>query len=774
MGYQGSRLAQSSALTVTPSDRKPLISEEKITAGNRRPVAAAERLPALSRQELAFVRAWAEGIEPARAWEHFLQRPGSGDARRARAELLRLLELLRRLARLNGRPELAALLRRDPQAIVERGGPAVTLEQFSAGFDEDFYSEAELLELYQQAHGAASSGGAARRRQRLRTRLVQAVQWLGERAGRDPQPQDAVTLWLDAPLAARLARAGLARLSDLHGAIARHGRRWHRGVPRLGPRGAAALEQWLQAHRGTLGALPSPAPSARRGVRRLALPPVPRPAPDGVPVALEHWAAPGFAQPDAQALRGCLAGLAGRPHTQRAYRREAERWLLWAALLRGRPLAALTPADTDAYRAFLAAPPEGWLAPRGTPRGHEDWRPFEGPLSPGSQATALRILRAMGHRLVAVGHLASNPWQDAPPAAPAAPSSGVDVLSRVAPRGVASGAGDGTCGGIEEGLAGAAGGPGGLGGLGGLGESGEAAGVAGVAGVAGATDAAEAAEAAIAAGVPGVAGVAGSGGPAGAGGAVGTVRAAVAPAPASAVSPGQPAGRGRRSAASGPGRVRAPRRLPAAAWAHWESWLQQQAPSPAHSRLRLAARWSADLGLRLSELTSAQLGWIGGGGGALQLADLDGTRPLVLQPPRARSPRPLSAAALAALRDHLADRGRTALSLSADTPVLSRLDREAPLSAARLHDLLEAAFRRCADSVAGHDPVAAAALRRASSESLRRVGLWACGLPEGAARVAPGSGVEPFNTRAVLRSRDQPTGTAGPTVPREHAVSASG
>ena len=60
----------------------------------------------LSTAELAFVRAWAEGIDPVIAWERFMFLQGAGDIRKTRRELLRIQEELRRLARLHGRPDL--------------------------------------------------------------------------------------------------------------------------------------------------------------------------------------------------------------------------------------------------------------------------------------------------------------------------------------------------------------------------------------------------------------------------------------------------------------------------------------------------------------------------------------------------------------------------------------------------------------------------------------------------------------------------------------------
>jgi hypothetical protein len=46
-------------------------------------------------------------------------------------------------------------------------------------------------------------------------------------------------------------------------------------------------------------------------------------------------------------------GLHESPSTLRAYRKEAERLILWAIIERGRPLSSLTTEDATAYRNFL-------------------------------------------------------------------------------------------------------------------------------------------------------------------------------------------------------------------------------------------------------------------------------------------------------------------------------------------------------------------------------------------------------------------------------------
>jgi site-specific recombinase XerD len=98
-------------------------------------------------------------------------------------------------------------------------------------------------------------------------------------------------------------------------------------------------------------------------------------------------------------------------HTLLAYRKEAERLLLWSVVERGRALSSLTPEDAVAYRAFLAAPPPAWCGPRNVPRWHVAWRPLEGPLSPRSATYAVAVLGNLFAFLVAQNYLVGNPWR---------------------------------------------------------------------------------------------------------------------------------------------------------------------------------------------------------------------------------------------------------------------------------------------------------------------------------------------------------------------------
>lgn len=558
----------------------------------------------LGQPQMAFVRCWAEGLDPVIAWNRYLYVDGAGDARRARGELQRLLDELRNLARAHGRPDLAALLRRDPEAMVDSGPEVPTLEAFAARQPADYYSESELIALYQDTYGGADARSAARRRQRLRERLVQAVQWL-ERAGlRHPQPADAVSSWLDERLARRLAVVGIRSLADLQFWVRSRGFHWYRPVPRLGRVGADRVSRWLREHSASLGALPAPAllPPAR--VDRAALTP---PARTGI-VPLERFAAPAdldgsrgsnraaaarnklSATHDHDAVQAWLRLRVPGTHTWRAYRKEAERFLLWAVVQRRKPLSSLDSDDCVAYRDFLAQPGPEWTGPRHTQRWSETWRPFEGPLSARSQAVALTIVRSLCEWLVRRHYLDSNPWDGVPqrPQAPQLPQL---------------------------------------------------------------------------------------------------------------------------------------RALSQAQWAQVQRWLedQAQAPGPATARLRFLLRFAYLTGLRLSELASARLGDL-----RCEAPDDDEDAGpawslMVLGKRRKWREVPLPSPAVAELQAYLRSRQLAAQPLDnpADTPLLARLTGEAPLSGARIYEVLVQAFERCAADTAAVNPRAAEKIREASTHWLR-------------------------------------------------------
>lgn len=104
-------------------------------------------------------------------------------------------------------------------------------------------------------------------------------------------------------------------------------------------------------------------------------------------------------------------GLHESAATQRAYRKEAERLILWAIVERGKPMSSLTVEDATAYRAFLRrpTPASGWVGPS-RPRFSSEWRPFSGGLSARSAAHALTVLNAMYRWLIQQRYVVANPF----------------------------------------------------------------------------------------------------------------------------------------------------------------------------------------------------------------------------------------------------------------------------------------------------------------------------------------------------------------------------
>lgn len=106
-----------------------------------------------------------------------------------------------------------------------------------------------------------------------------------------------------------------------------------------------------------------------------------------------------------------------REHSERAYRKEAERLLLWSIYARRKAFSSLTTEDVGEYVRFLADPQPSslWVADKRYARFHPAWRPFvRGGLSRRSVAYAIHVLSAMCTWLVGRGYLDSNPFDGLP------------------------------------------------------------------------------------------------------------------------------------------------------------------------------------------------------------------------------------------------------------------------------------------------------------------------------------------------------------------------
>nr|WP_299241083.1 site-specific integrase [uncultured Halomonas sp.] len=117
------------------------------------------------------------------------------------------------------------------------------------------------------------------------------------------------------------------------------------------------------------------------------------------------------ANSDAQAVRQWLDEYTASAQTFRAYRKEAERLLLWLEAQQ-LSLADVDRRRLDEFEHFLAdpQPAEQWVGPP-RPRAHPGWRPFRRPLTAASRRQSLVILQGLFSWLVEAGWVAHNPFR---------------------------------------------------------------------------------------------------------------------------------------------------------------------------------------------------------------------------------------------------------------------------------------------------------------------------------------------------------------------------
>ncbi|WP_018433045.1 site-specific integrase [Paraburkholderia atlantica] len=313
--------------------------------------------------ELAVLRAWYAGLPVREAVERYQPAP-LGDGRSARGVLGRIRRRLQAIARAAHRDELAALLDHPAEDRV-RHAKAV----------------AHAVEMLRTAHPP------------------------------EPQITDDVAQWCAARAARVLHAHGIRTLADLTVRVPRR-RQWWKAVPGLGAASARAIEQFFAAR----PALTEKARALVLASRRAELVPWESlQVPHEVDGSQGTFRAPRAtcaldADNDYEAVRTWLA-LHESPATQRTYRKEAERLILWAIVERGRALSSLTTEDAIAYRAFLRhpSPRARWVGPV-RPRTSPDWRPFNGSLSARSVAHALSILGALFRWLIEQRYVLANPF----------------------------------------------------------------------------------------------------------------------------------------------------------------------------------------------------------------------------------------------------------------------------------------------------------------------------------------------------------------------------
>ena len=378
----------------------------------------------------AFMRAVVQGIDVRASWDRYLRTEGEhDDLRKVRSTIARMRTEFSAAARRHARPGTARLILVEAEEIQESPG-LPSLAAFAAERGLEDFSEAEQQAAFVEAYGPGTDVERKSRRSRLIRRQLEALQWLERLVAQDPGPEDGVAAWFAPSIATRLDKAKLRTLADLVTRINGVGARWWTSIAGVGELKAARILEWLRLYESSIGvrigshvAVPrmqlQPAQLARVVPKATAIVPFEKfLLPAEVDGSDGRFRAPLHqclleAKNDYEAIAAWLATKhdpngTGRTATHRAYRKEAERLLLWAILEHGKPLSSLTVEDVNAFKWFLAAPPARWCGPRHHQRWSPLWRPLEGPLSSTALRQSIVILRSLFAFLVSQNYLLGN------------------------------------------------------------------------------------------------------------------------------------------------------------------------------------------------------------------------------------------------------------------------------------------------------------------------------------------------------------------------------
>ena len=353
---------------------------------------------------------------------------------------------------------LLDLLRSD--AVVKPAVNLPTLEEWvaSEGMDSDAWSEADLVAEYKAAFGLdnlEALDAAAGLRDPAAER-VKALNHLETLLAVTPTATDRLDAWFARPVVLCLRNVGLLTLGDLVRFVNIYGFRWHGRVAGFGLQRARQVVAWLRLQAENLNlavadsvnepkslrALKQKANAAHAAHAALTLYGVPARVPvleangqlaqfgagslaqvglrqigssstlaGGDGAFRSHMANTLGASNDLQAVNAWLGYYQDKPSTQRSYRKEAERFMLWCGQELKKPLSSVTSPDCLAYREFLKAVPAHWIHPAPVARIDPMWRAFRGQPGAASQKQALVILQTMFGALCDAGYLVANPMK---------------------------------------------------------------------------------------------------------------------------------------------------------------------------------------------------------------------------------------------------------------------------------------------------------------------------------------------------------------------------
>jgi site-specific recombinase XerD len=440
-----------SAGTAGEGSASPILA--RAVAGGK----AAARNRKLHIGHFAFMRSVLQGLDTRESWDRYLRIEGEhNDIRHVNRTIAWIRDEFAAAAQRHARHGIARLVRIDARRIQEQAPQLPTLEEFAHEHGLHDFAQHEQIEHYQARFGTALPRRS--RRQRLIAKQLEALDWLERLVVQPPRSGDAVASWLNPDLAGHLERAGIFTIGQLIDRINGLGMRWWSGVRAIGAAKAERIMEWLAAHETSInlsiGAHVKvkrshlnahdldrvvPCATAIVPIEKLIVP-AELDGTDGlyrVPQrqclieaktdseAVLTWikAKPGLSEQQKIAMQrkrgidpsvpeGPMEWLRYLSNTQRAYLKEAERFMLWAVVQHNKPLSSMTREDCEAYLAFLASPTPAarWCGPRGRERWGPLWRPFEGPLSPRAQQHAVAILKSLYNFLAAQCYLTGNPW----------------------------------------------------------------------------------------------------------------------------------------------------------------------------------------------------------------------------------------------------------------------------------------------------------------------------------------------------------------------------
>ena len=454
---KGARAGQGAGLGVPAplfgtSTRTPTRSTTPISAARQRKLHVGH---------FAFMRSVVQGLDPRESWERYFRVEGEAtDQRTVRATIAWIRDEFAAAAKRQDRHGTARLVRIDVSKIAD---PSLTLPSLAAFAEsrglEDF-AQADQVAAYEAEYGRATQ--RLRRRARLIARQLEALRWLEGLVAQSPRAGDSVAAWLNPALAGHLEAADIFTLAQLVERINGIGRRWHAGIKAMGEGKAQRIVEWLQYLASThehsielqlgrhvvlprsqlyaheLNAVVAPASDIRplekfivpaeldgtRGLYRRPQAQCLLKATNDYQAILAWLRSKHGLSPDQKAhlkarrrqrdtgVEQGLDWLQALSNTQRAYRKEAERFLLWAITHKGKALSSMSNEDCIEYRDFLADPQprSRWCGDRGRERWSPLWRLFEGPLSASAQRHAVTILKNLYGFLVDQNYLMGNPW----------------------------------------------------------------------------------------------------------------------------------------------------------------------------------------------------------------------------------------------------------------------------------------------------------------------------------------------------------------------------